>query len=162
MAEVKEHKTTREYLLNITIIILLGLCGYLVISLILSAYSEKKPGQREPIDTIIHPTKQPNFSIQIRLENGTGENRIGATFREYLKKKGYDVVELDNYKSTEVERTLIIDRIGDLKKASRIADALGISQRNIVQMIDPTKFVDATVIIGKDYKELKPFLEKTK
>lgn len=162
MAEVKERKTTREYLLNITIIILLGLCGYLVISLILSAYSEKKPGQREPIDTIIHPTKQPNFSIQIRLENGTGENRIGATFREYLKKKGYDVVELDNYKSTEVERTLIIDRIGDLKKASRIADALGISQRNIVQMIDPTKFVDATVIIGKDYKELKPFLEKTK
>ncbi|MGB9695652.1 MAG: LytR C-terminal domain-containing protein [Ignavibacteria bacterium] len=162
MSETKNHKTTREYLLNVTIIILLGLCGYLIISLILSAYSEKKPGQREAIDTIIHPTKQPNFSIQIRIENGTGENRIGATFREYLKKKGYDVVELDNYKSTEVEKTLIIDRIGDLKKAIRIAEALGVSQRNIVQMIDPTKFVDATVIIGKDYKELKPFLEKTK
>ena len=88
MSETKNHKTTREYLLNVTIIILLGLCGYLIISLILSAYSEKKPGQREAIDTIIHPTKQPNFSIQIRIENGTGENRIGATFREYLKKKG--------------------------------------------------------------------------
>lgn len=162
MAETRGPGKVREYLLNITIVVLLGLCGYLVISLILSAYSEKKPGQREPTDTIIHPTKQPNFSIQIRLENGTGENRIGATFREYLKKKGYDVVELDNYKSTEVEKTLIVDRIGDLKKASRIAEALGVSQRNIVQMIDPAKFVDATVIIGKDYKELKPFLEKTK
>ena len=68
---------------------------------------------------------------------------------------------MGNYKA-EVEKTMVLDVIGDISKAKRVADAVGISHRNVVQQLDKTKYIDATVIIGKDYTELKPFTDKTK
>ena len=106
-------------------------------------------------------TNQPNLSIQIDILNATGENRIAAKFRDYLKQKGFDVVDMGNYKS-EQERTLVVDKCGDITKSKRIAEALGISQRNIIQQLERSNFIDATVLIGKDYNELKPFQDKIK
>ncbi len=71
------------------------------------------------------------------------------------------MVDMGNYKA-EVEKTMVLDIIGDLNKAKRVADAIGVSHRNVVQQLDKSKYIDATIIIGKDYTELKPFTEKTK
>ncbi len=53
-----------------------------------------------------------------------------------------------------------LDRSGDKSKAKRVAMTLGVSERNILQQVNNSLYLDVTVVIGKDYKELKPFLEK--
>ena len=155
-------KSIINYTLNITIIILIIVCGYLIFSLLTNSVVNKNKQQNSKQDTAKTITNQPNLSIQVEILNGTGENRVGAIFRDYLKKKGYDVVELGNYKSSDVEKTMIIDRIGDTKKAQRISDVLGISGRFISQQINRELYIDASIIIGKDFNELKPYTDKIK
>lgn len=156
-------KSILNYLLNITILALGAVCVYLVFSLVTNTFLNKGKTDKNALDsTKTTVTHQPNLSIQVDVQNGTGENRIGAIFRDYLKKKGYDVVNLDNYKSSDVEKTIIIDRTGDTRKAQRIAEVLGVSGRNIIQQINRDLYLDATIVIGKDYTELKPFTDKGK
>ena len=156
-------KNLLNYVLNVSIVIIAALCLYFAYSLIMNSSGSKTRGDlKEGNDTLKKQvTNQPNLSIQINILNATGENRIGARFRDYLKQKGFDVVDMGNYK-TDVEKSMVLDLCGDINKAKRVADALGISQRNVIQQLDKTKFIDATVLIGKDYTELKPFIEKLK
>ena len=155
-------KSLLNYSLNIIIIILGAFCVYMIFSLVSNSLEGRNKQLKDPKDTVKTVTNQPNLSIQVEVQNGTGENRIGAIFRDYLKKKGYDVVELGNYKSNDVDKTLIIDRSGDPRKAQRIADVIGVSGRYISQQINKDMYLDATIIIGKDYNELKPITEKAK
>lgn len=152
-------KNLLNYSLNISIIVITALCIYLAYSMIMNSTGSRGDNLSDTAKKQI--TNQPNLSIQINILNATGENRIGARFRDYLKAKGFDVVDMGNYKA-EVEKTMVLDVIGDISKAKRVADAVGISHRNVVQQLDKTKYIDATVIIGKDYTELKPFTDKTK
>lgn len=152
-------KNLLNYTLNISIILITALCIYLAYSMIMNSTGSRGDNLSDTAKKQI--TNQPNLSIQINILNATGENRIGARFRDYLKAKGFDVVDMGNYKA-EVEKTIVLDVIGDIRKAKRVADAVGISHRNVVQQLDKTKYIDATVIIGKDYTELKPFTDKTK
>lgn len=152
-------KNLFNYTLNISIILITALCIYLAYSMIMNTSGSRGDNISDTAKKQI--TNQPNLSIQINILNATGENRIGARFRDYLKTKGFDIVDMGNYKA-EVEKTMVLDVIGDIRKAKRVADAIGVSQRNVVQQLDKTKYIDATVIIGKDYTELKPFTDKTK
>lgn len=154
-------KSVLNYILNISIIILGVLCLYLLFSLVSNTFLNKSKTAKEIKDsTKTTVTNQPNLSVQVDVQNGTGENRVGAIFRDYLKKKGYDVVNLDNYKSSDVYKTIIIDRTGDTRKAQRIAEVLGISSRNIIQQINRDLYLDATIVIGKDFNDLKPYTDK--
>lgn len=157
------RKNIFNYFLNISILILVGICIYFAFSIIMSSSTSKSRGDLKDVKdtTKKQTTNQPNLSIQIDILNATGENRIAAKFRDYLKQKGFDVVDMGNYKS-EQERTLVVDKCGDITKSKRIADALGISQKNIIQQLERSNFIDATVLIGKDYNELKPFQDKIK
>jgi hypothetical protein len=153
-------KSFLNYSLNIIIGLFSIICIYLVFSLLYNSFGNKKDSVKDVKDSLKTTiTNQPNLSIQIEVLNGTGENRIGAIFREYFKKKGYDVVNLENYKSSDISTTMILDRTGDIRKAQRIAEVLGVSQKNITQQINKERYLDATIIIGKDYNELKPYTE---
>lgn len=156
-------KNLTNYVLNVTIVVIAALCLYFAYSLIMNSSVSNTRGDNKDVSDAEKKqvTNQPNLSIQINILNATGENRIGARFRDYLKQKGFDVVDMGNYK-TEVEKSIVIDLCGDINKSKRVADALGVSQRNVIQQLDKTKFIDATVLIGKDYSELKPFIEKLK
>jgi len=155
-------KNLLNYTLNVSIVVIAAVCLYFAYSIIMGSSGSKTRGDNEGTDTTKRKvTNQPNLSIQINIMNATGENRIGARFRDYLKQKGFDVVDMGNYK-TEVEKTMVLDLCGDINKTKRVADALGVSQKNVSTILDKTKFIDATVIIGKDYTELKPYIEKLK
>ncbi len=150
-----------NYTLNGVIILFLILVGYLGFSLINNSIKSHK-GDREITDTTKSLTNQPNLTIQLEIQNGVGENGIASIFTDFLRKKGMDVVEMGNYKSKDVEKTLIIDRVNDKIKAKKVATALGVSEKNIIQQLNPSYYLDITVVIGKDFKELKPYLEKKK
>ena len=94
--------------------------------------------------------------IQLDVLNGCGAKGAGAKFTNYLRASGFDVVEMKNYKTFKVPQTLVVDRVGDLGAARRVASALGISDKNVIQQINPDYFVDVSVIIGEDHSGLRP------
>ncbi len=65
-------------------------------------------------------------------------------------------MQLRNYSTYDVERSLVIDRVGDMKTAKKVAHALGIDEKNIIQQMSPDYYLDVSVVIGKDYDDLKP------
>ncbi len=150
-----------NYVLNGAIILFLILVAYLGFSLINNSIKSDKE-VKEITDTTKSITNQPNLTIQLDVQNGTNENGVATKFTEYLRKNGVDVVEIGNYKSKDVERTLVIDRVGDKNKAKKVAQTLGVSEKNIIQQMNNTLYLDVTVVIGKDFNQLKPYLEKKK
>jgi len=159
----ESKKSIINYILNISIIVFTIICLVLGYSLLKNSLASKQEKSKSITDTLKTPiTNQPNKAYQIDVQNGTGENGVAADFRAYLKKKGFDVVEMGNYKNTDVNKTMIIDRNGNKNAAKRVAESLGINEKNIIQQKDTTSFLDVTVIIGKDFQELNPYKEKVK
>lgn len=97
---------------------------------------------------------KPPKVIQLDVLNGCGAKGVAGKMTAFLRANGFDVVEMKNYKTMTVPRTLVIDRIGDLTSARRVATALGVPESNIIQQINQDYFVDVSVIIGHDYGAL--------
>jgi len=96
-------------------------------------------------------------AIQMDVLNAAGGNRLALRATEFLRERGFDVVEMGNALAREQDHTLVIDRIGNMNVARQVAKALGVPEQQIVQRIDPTLYLDVTVMIGKDYESLKPW-----
>jgi hypothetical protein len=96
-------------------------------------------------------------TIQLDVLNGSGTPRLGQRCTDYLRARGFDVVEMGNYKESGIERTRVLDRAGNMEAARQVAEALGVSRERVSQQIDKNAFLDVTVVIGKDFKTLKPF-----
>jgi hypothetical protein len=94
--------------------------------------------------------------IQLDVLNGSGTPRLGQRFTDYLRARGFDVVEMGNFKESGVEFTRVIDRVGDLTAARQVAEALGVPKERVVQQLDKNAYLDVSVVIGKDFKSLKP------
>ncbi len=113
------------------------------------------------IDNKVDPYVEDNRTskgdvIQLDVLNGCGISGVAQKFTEYLRRRNFDVVQLDNYPSFDVERSIVYDRVGDLKTAKKVAHALGIDEKNIIQQISRDYILDVSVVIGKDYNDLKP------
>ena len=134
--------------LNTTIVLLLLLVGYLSYAFISRNFISASKEARVP------PSK-PQRAIQLDVLNGCGVKGVGARFTKSLRAAGFDVVEVKNFKSFHEPKTLVIDRVGNLDAAHRVAAALGIADSNIVQQINPDYFVDVTVLVGGDYSNIR-------
>jgi hypothetical protein len=110
-------------------------------------------------------------SGQIRLEiiNATGADKQGKRAMEYLRKMGFDVYGVCTGKK-EIEKTTIVDRVdNEMKNARAVAKLLAIKKKVVFFMpwyrevipatscdIDSTLYLEATVILGKDYQQFIP------
>jgi hypothetical protein len=94
-------------------------------------------------------------NIQVEVLNGCGVRGIAARFSKYLRKEGIDVVKTGNYKSSKVKKSQVIDRIGNKDFADEVGNILGIKPKYIYTKKNKKLLIDATIIIGKDYKQLK-------
>ncbi|PSQ97054.1 MAG: hypothetical protein BRD55_03855 [Bacteroidetes bacterium SW_9_63_38] len=95
--------------------------------------------------------------IQVEVRNGAGVDHLAAEATHYLRDRGFDVVDVGNYKTFHQERSVVIDRVGDPEAARRVAEALGLPESRVRQEIRRQYYLDASVIIGHDYKQLRPF-----
>ena len=93
--------------------------------------------------------------IQIDVLNGCGVSGTGQKMTSFLRAAGYDVVDMGNYKTFDVRHSLVIDRSGNGEIAKKIASDLGIDPANVVQQISPEYFVTASVVLGRDFKNLR-------
>ncbi|CUS76382.1 LytR cell envelope-related transcriptional attenuator [Candidatus Kryptonium thompsonii] len=99
-----------------------------------------------------------NPSYQIDVLNGCGVEDVAFQITQYLRSKGFDVIDYGNY-DLIVNESFIIDHVGWPDTAKVIAKALGIDEGKIVRS-KSNYYNEFTVVIGKDYIMLKPFKNK--
>lgn len=90
--------------------------------------------------------------IQVEVLNGCGVAGVGDGLTDILRSKGIDVVKTGNYRSFDIENTFLIDRLGKIETANRVADSLNLDKRFIISEKNKNYFLDLTLVIGKDYK----------
>ncbi len=97
--------------------------------------------------------------IQVEVRNGCGVADLAGIATQFLRRNGFDVVETGNYERTDVQFSKVVDRIGDVESALKVARMMGIPEQRVEQEVREDFFLDASVIIGHDYKSLRPFRE---
>lgn len=140
-----------EYFLNIIILVIAVGIIYLIYALIARvsfAISEKEDEQK---------ALQTGFGIQVEVLNACGAPGVADVFTDHLRKSKIDVVQIGNYRSFDVDNTVIINRSSNRNKANFTAELIGIDRDKIIDQINKNYFLDVTVIIGKDFSQLKPF-----
>lgn len=94
--------------------------------------------------------------IQLTVMNGSGADGVAREFTDYLRARKFDVIEMTNFSKQDVAVTYIIDKVNDPVSAKKVAYALGIGEDRIKNEPDSNAFVDAAVVIGKDFKSMNP------
>ena len=147
----KKQKKSNLFL-SVTIIIVLTILILLLGSLIFRIINTDKMNiyENEPKRTELESP------IQISILNATEINGLAGKFRDYLRNRNIDVVEIGNY-DTLVQKSFIIDRVGDTISSKHFARIIGLPDSMIVVNIDSNFFLKASLIIGRDYKKLKMF-----
>jgi capsular polysaccharide biosynthesis protein len=151
MAENQEEKntSTKNLYLNSAI----GFLSVLLIGLLIALFTR-----------IVYPrifnqradqtTELIGSIIQLEVLNGCGEAGIANNFTAHLRNNGFDVVEVGNFERFDVEKTFVISRSSSPNNARRVADALGVSEQNIIREESSDFYLDVTVVLGKDYETL--------
>jgi len=144
------NQSTADISLNIIIVLLAVIIFYMSFS-IFSKIDEKRK-----LD--IQNQKNARSSlIQVEVLNGCGVAGVADQFTDYLRQHHFDVVQIGNYISFDVEKSIVIDRTGNMMNAFKVADTLGVSRKNVIQQKNNNYFLDVSFIIGKDFNSLKPY-----
>ncbi len=96
--------------------------------------------------------------VQVEVVNGCGVPGLAADVRSYLRAAGFDVVGVGDARPYRQKQTLVIDRGGGPEAARRVAAALGVASERVQHEPRPEEYLDASVVLGMDYKTLKPFM----
>ena len=133
--------------LNITILILSVVVLYLGYSILINL----KVFESQPQNEILEKHTQ---IIQVEVLNGCGVDDIADKFTDSLREKNFDVVNTANYRTFEINKSIVIDRSGNMMNAEYLADVIGLDKKRVIQQKNKNYFLDVTLIVGKDYRKL--------
>lgn len=88
--------------------------------------------------------------ITVNVWNASGQRALAYDITKYLRRQGYDVVDWGTY-AAEQEHTRVFDRTGDILKAQKVAESLGVDDFH--SEINFKRLVDVEVVLGKNYKK---------
>jgi len=145
---------SKNLILNISILVLILINSVLAYSVINSVSARYFNSDDE---LLIDSTK---VKIQAEVLNGCGVTDVAQKITEYLRAHKVDVVNLGNYRSFEIENSIIICRNDKIKYAEKVAAIVGLDHSNIIQQTNPDYLLDVTFILGKDYRNLKPINQR--
>ncbi len=91
--------------------------------------------------------------IRVEVLNGSGRSGLARETTGFLRDRGFDVVEVGNWKTFEEDSTFVLARTGDLEVARRVAETLGVSR--VTEAPDPNLFVDVSVVLGRDWSRAR-------
>jgi len=140
--------------LNIGLIVVIILAAVLIY-----AFSQRVSAPRPDPERLENPGNLLGEIIQVEVMNGTNVSGLANQITDHLQRMGFDVVETGNHSAQTVEKTVIMDRIGNMDAAEQVALALGLAPERISEELKPEYFIDATIIVGADYKTLLPFAD---
>lgn len=145
-----KRRTTITNLLDAAIVLLVLFIG-------LQAYGIATDGPRPLSVPAPETADTARVPVQINVLNGCGVAGVGLTMTTFCRQASYDVVEMGNYRSFDVQESMVIDRSGKKEEAQRLAALLGIRPGNVVQQFSNEHIVAASVVIGRDYRSLTPW-----
>jgi len=90
-----------------------------------------------------------NFTLEVL--NGTDIPKRASNTANIFRRFGYNIHSIDNADNDEYEKTIVIDRKGNIEAAQRTADI--IKCNNVITQIDQNidEAIDITIILGKDF-----------
>jgi len=134
----------------ILLIAALGIVLAFAASLIfgLRGADEPEPQAGTPLTTNTSAAAVRTDRATVEVLNGSGKQGLARLATERLRDAGYDVVQFGNASRT-TRKSYVLDRIGKREVAAAIAAKLGIDSSRT--LVDTTRFVDATVVLGKDW-----------
>lgn len=144
--DLKGNLTGSNLILNSFILLL----GILIFFLTFSIFS-RLSNSSEPKESAANKT---SVVIQVEVLNGCGASGVAEKFTDFLRKEKFDVVQMGNYISFDIDNSLVIDRTGNRANAEKVAAVLGIDNKNVIMQKNDDSFLDVSVVIGKDYKRL--------
>jgi len=146
----KIKRLSANQFLNIIIPVLAVLTVYL-------SYSFYIKFRSNTIEDFNVQKKPVSSTIQVEVLNGCGVSGVADKLTDFLRKHNFDVVQTGNYISYDVEKSIVIDRTGNMINALRVADSLGINSKNVIQQMNSDYLLDVSLVIGKDFNTLKPY-----
>jgi len=94
--------------------------------------------------------------VSVEVLNGCGVSGVAAQMTEFLRLNDIDVLITKDADSSDYNETIIIGRDLRFDHAGIISQLTGITNRTVDAPTDST--INVTIIIGKDYKNFKPFI----
>jgi hypothetical protein len=129
----------------------------LAVMVMLYALITRGMGARTDPARAANPADLVGDIIQVEVRNGCGVDQLAARTTQFLRDHGFDVVEVGDHSSFDVTHSQVIDRVGDLESAKKVAAVLNIPEERVTQDIRRDYYLDASIIIGHDYNRLEPF-----
>ncbi len=114
------------------------------------------PAMTSP-ETLVAAKKYPNVTVEIL--NGCGVGGLAADFKEIVQDKTFDVQHTENADNFHYDRTIILARTDDTEGAFTLATELGLEPSRVSISKDPSRRVDVTLVVGKDYKTIPAYVE---
>ncbi len=167
-AKKKKKKKTKKnndgikgFILSFIVLILLS--ANLLFAITWLAHALEKMGMADT-SSIIRYERVTNSSQQIKklkveIYNACGVQGVAKELTDYLRNfEKVDVVFYGNYDVWNIPETLVIDRRDDnLSNAKSIGRIIGVKEQRLFPHLSPDRQVDVTILIGKNYEELKAF-----
>ena len=97
--------------------------------------------------------------MKIEVLNGYGESGMARIAAKLLKSAGFHIARYDNSGSYAYEKTMIVDWKDNLQNSIVLVDYLSIDPENIIVYDKPSKSLDVTIVLGKDWRDI---IEKLK
>ena len=161
-AQKEQRKKFKErfedFRLTVAIFLLIGINMIFIFSMGFRACStEATTNSLKPTDSYISQIEAPKKILKVEVLNGCGIKDVAKKLTDFLRQKNIDVVYFGNYEKMDLSETLLIDRRDyELSNAKIIGKIIGIDNRMFPQ-ISPQRQLDVTIIIGKNYSQLKAF-----
>lgn len=95
----------------------------------------------------------PAGRVRVQVLNASGRAGLAREATRVLRDRGFDVLEFGNGKGFSPDTSIVLDRTGNVEIARQVADAVGI--RRVAARPDSTLFLDATVVLGRDWSAPK-------
>ncbi len=127
---------------------LLALAGGAAVALVASALVQWIPGGKTE-----GPAPSPG-RVTVDVRNAGGVEGMGRAATDRLRTAGFDVVDFGNASAFDQDSSVVIDRVGNLRTASAVANVLGIGR--VASEPNPKLFVDVTVRLGADWRAPEP------
>jgi len=85
---------------------------------------------------------------------------VADKLTDYLRANYIDVVNLGNYRSFEIENSIIISRNEKINNVEKVAALVGLDESSIIQQLNSDYLLDVTFILGKDYRNIIPLKKR--
>ena len=149
--QVRRKSSAVNLILNVSIFILAAIILYMFYSIYVKLANNPAESDTQTNGQVASDI------IQVEVLNGCGIGGVGDKFTDFLRSNSFDVVNVGNYVSFDVDECLVIDRTGNMANAYKVAKALHIKNENVIQQLNKDYFLDVSIVVGRDYFNLAPF-----